>query len=198
MTVYQKQCLLAYLAQDINNDKLDPGGIDGIDGPKTQAAMVEFKRLYYCGEEGLVGAIAGTVSKMEKVPDSTTGTFWDDIKYFSREEFRCNCKGKYCNGFPAEPDEKMVRLMDNIRTHFNVPIIPHSGVRCKTWNKLQGGGTASQHLYGTACDFHVNGVSPKKVADYVETLMPNTGGIGLYSWGIHVDTRAVKARWDYR
>ena len=54
----------------------------------------------------------------------------------------------------------------------------------------------SQHLYGIAADISVPGVAPKTVAAYLETLLPNTGGIGIYSWGVHVDVRKTKSRWN--
>ena len=41
----------------------------------------------------------------------------------------------------------------------------------------------------------MQGVAPKTVAAYAEKLMPNTGGIGIYSWGVHIDTRKIKSRW---
>ena len=45
-------------------------------------------------------------------------------------------------------------------------------------------------------DSDLVGVAPSKVAEYVETLMPNTGGIGRYSTFTHVDVRATKSRWN--
>jgi uncharacterized protein YcbK (DUF882 family) len=50
-------------------------------------------------------------------------------------------------------------------------------------------------LFGRAADIKVTGVTPKKVAEYAETLLPNTGGIGIYSNFTHIDVRSKKARW---
>jgi uncharacterized protein YcbK (DUF882 family) len=72
----------------------------------------------------------------------------------------------------------------------------NSGIRCKTHNANVGGASGSQHLYGTAADIVVRGITPKQAAAYAETLLPNTGGIGIYSWGIHVDVRKTKSRWN--
>ena len=55
MTVKQQQCLLDYLGYD-------PGQIDGVDGPKTQAALAAFRSDYGMGAEGLVAAVAGTAA----------------------------------------------------------------------------------------------------------------------------------------
>lgn len=187
MTVLQMQCLLRYLGYDT-------GGIDGISGAKTKAALEQFRADYGCGEEGLVGAVGLTVPKLEKPSQKSV---WDEVKHFSRNEYKCTCKGKYCNGFPVEPDEALVRLDEQIRVHFGVPITITSGIRCPKRNTDPDvrGESNSQHLYGKASDLSIPGVPPQAAAAYVETLMPNTGGIGIYPWGIHVDTRKEKARW---
>ena len=53
-----------------------------------------------------------------------------------------------------------------------------------------------QHLYGMAADIKVSEVTPKKVADYEETLLQGTGGIGIYDTFTHIDVRTTKARWN--
>lgn len=186
MTIKQTQCLLTYLGYD-------PGPIDGADGPRTRAALAAFTADYGCGAEGLPGAVAGMVAKKRKPPDKASG--WEDLKYISREEFRCTCRGRYCNGFPVEPSLATAKIDEAIREHFGKPLTITSGIRCARRNAEVGGVSNSQHVQGTASDISVAGVSPSQVAAYAETLMPNTGGIGIYSWGVHIDTRAVKARW---
>lgn len=211
MTIKQQQCLLTYLGYN-------PGPIDGVSGPKTIAAMECFKSDYGVGTEGLVGAVAGTLAKKRKPPDCSeipnssanipnelnrvsnetngkTGTFWDSIRYFKRSEFACHCGGRYCNGFPVEPDEKLVTLLDGLRAHYGKPVTVSSGIRCTKHNAAVGGVSNSQHLYGTAADIIVSGVSPSAVADYAETLLPGTGGIGRYNGFTHIDVRGVKSRW---
>lgn len=63
-------------------------------------------------------------------------------------------------------------------------------------NSAVGGTTYSQHLYGTAADIKISGVSPKKVAAYAEKLLPNSGGIGTYGTFTHIDVRSQKSRWN--
>ena len=53
----------------------------------------------------------------------------------------------------------------------------------------------SQHLYGLAADLHSE-AAPAKMKAVAEEVLGHTGGIGLYGWGIHVDTRAGYARWN--
>ena len=208
MTVKQTQCLLAYLGYYT-------GQIDGQWGGMSTAACRAFQSDYglipdgICGtmtQKMLIGAIAGTAAKVERPAEAEqedtdkpkTGTFWDDIRYFTREEFRCQCNGKHCNGFPVEPEEKMVRTVDEIRHRLGIPIgivtSGGSGVRCSKHNAEVGGVYNSEHLYGRAADLH-SSASPAKMKAVAEEVMGNTGGIGLYDWGIHVDTGKY-SRWN--
>ena len=90
----------------------------------------------------------------------------------------------------------LVEVLQKIRDHFGKPVTINSAYRTPGKNKQVGGAAYSQHLYGTAADISIKGVSPKAVADYAETLLPKSGGIGIYSTFTHVDVRAVKSRWN--
>lgn len=156
-------------------------GVDGIPGPEVEAALVDAVST---------GKYFKADQSSEK-PDS-----WDDIKYFRREEFRCKC-GKYCNGYPVEPDLGMVRIADAIRERLGVPISVNSGVRCETHNRNVNGAKSSQHLYGMACDLQKpKGIVAARMAEIAEDIMGDAGGIGIYSWGIHIDNRKTKSRWN--
>ena len=90
---------------------------------------------------------------------------------------------------------ELVNVLQKVRNYFARPVKLNSAYRTPTHNKKVGGETFSQHQYGTAADIVVTGVAPKKVAAYVETLLPNKGGIGIYSNFTHIDCRSKKARW---
>lgn len=90
----------------------------------------------------------------------------------------------------------LVNLLQKIRDHFGKAVHINSAYRTEAHNKAIGGAQYSQHKYGLAADIHIDGVMPKQIAAYVETLMPNRGGIGIYKSFCHVDTRAVKSRWN--
>ena len=175
MTVKQKQNLLAYLGYYVGN-------IDGIWGTLSETAMNAFKADFKgldvpnmpenAPEKALKHAVAYDLFKTEPVKDET-GTFWDEIEYFTRDEFKCKCGGKYCNGYPAEPDERMVRIADQLRKNLGVPITIVSGFRCKTWNAIQGGVANSQHMYGEAADIYAKGVSQSRV----EAELDKIGGV---------------------
>lgn len=199
MTTLQVQYLLAYLGYD-------PGAMDGVLGAQTKAATYDFQEAFGgLRVDGLPGAEtqkalrhAVAYGMPEKEPDikPQTGTFWDDIKYFKKPEFACKC-GKYCNGYPVEIDMNMVKIADEIRNRIGKPIQINSGIRCKTHNANVGGVSNSRHLYGNAADLGCpSGCTPEQMASIAEEIMGDTGGIGIYQWGIHIDTRSTKSRWN--
>lgn len=191
MTVKQQQCLLDYLGYD-------PGQIDGVDGPKTQAALAAFRSDYGMGAEGLVAAVAGTAAKVERPAEEEqaatdkpkTGTFWDDIKWFKRAEFRCKCGGRYCNGYPAEMQDAVVRIADAAREHFGKPAHVVSGLRCEKWNAHEGGVANSQHMYGEACDLRIDGVDSETLRQFVSTQPGHRYSYRINSTNVHFDIPA--------
>lgn len=196
MTVRQKQCLLAYLGYYA-------GEIDGVWGDASRKATEEFQRKNQLTVDGVFGD--GTAARIREViasgevtaGETDVADWWKDIRYFRRTEFRCPC-GR-CGGFPVEPQESMVRTVDEIRHRLGVPVSVvdggGSGVRCVSHNAEVGGVSNSQHLYGLAADLH-SAASPAEMKAVAEDVMGHTGGIGVYSWGIHVDTRQGYARWN--
>ena len=112
-------------------------------------------------------------------------------KNFKVREFVCKDSSD-----PLFISDELVSVLQKIRDHFGAAVNINSGYRTPQYNKKVGGATYSQHLYGIAADIRVNGKTPKEVAAYVETLMPNSGGIGIYPTFTHVDVRPTKSRWN--
>ena len=112
-------------------------------------------------------------------------------KNFRVREFRCKDDTD-----PIFIDSDLVNILQKVRDHFGKAVTITSAFRTASHNKKVGGATYSQHLYGKAADIKVSGVAPSVVADFAETLMPSTGGIGRYSTFTHVDVRKVKSRWN--
>jgi peptidoglycan hydrolase-like protein with peptidoglycan-binding domain len=174
MTAKQAQNLLQYL-------DFYKGIPDGVWGPISQQACREFQdRFGGITVDGFVGSEtekalkhAVSIGYLDKDDEPTdpakTGTFWDGVKYWTREEFRCQCGGKYCDGFPAEPAQTLVELLDDVRGHFGRPGHRSSGLRCKTWNALQSGVGNSYHMIGKAMDFCIEGHGAAEVRAYVAT-----------------------------
>ena len=109
---------------------------------------------------------------------------------FKVKEFACTDGSD-----PIFIDTELVNILQKIRNHFGKSVTITSAYRTPTKNKAVGGETYSQHLYGKASDIKVKGVAPKTVAAYAEKLLPQKGGIGIYSTFVHVDVRTTKARW---
>jgi len=91
--------------------------------------------------------------------------------------------------------DELVKILQKVRNHFGASVIINSAYRTEAHNKKVGGSANSQHKYGMAADIRINGVSPKTIATYLNTLMPNSGGIGVYSSFVHIDVRTKKTRW---
>ena len=81
------------------------------------------------------------------------------------------------------------------------PIRVNSAYRTEEWNRRVGGVKSSQHVQGRALDMkHRN---PKKLLEaclfrYRNYHQSAIRGLGLYSWGVHMDTRLRDhlARWS--
>lgn len=147
--------------------------VDGLAGPSTRSVTAKYQELAGLPVTGLADGetleyiLDFVPPAIEETPPPTidtsseelTGTFWDEIKYFTRDEFRCKCGGRYCNGFPAEPKETLVRLCERARIHFGRPAHLSSPLRCSQHNKNVGGVANSQHMYGEAVDIRIEGVT---------------------------------------
>ena len=199
MTIKQRQLLLTYLGYD-------PGTIDGLDGQKTRAAVKAFQQDFVgLAVDGVAGAATekalrhavaygmpekkqitttedSTAADKDSLTTDKAGIFWDNLKHFKREEMRCPC-GK-CGGFPVEPAEKLMRMLDtDIWEHFQAPITivplppndPHaggSGVRCQAYNdSLRGSVPNSRHVQGKAADIIVRGFFGSAVKGYCDSLV---------------------------
>lgn len=195
MTIKQVQQLLDYLGYD-------PGAIDGVDGRQTQAAVRRFQ-----GAEGLtVDGIAGeqtqirlkdavwqdrfakdnTVPSSGQPPDKT-GTFWDSIKYFTRDEPYIACPCGRCGGFPVEPAEKLMRLADAVREDAGKPMVPTSTVRCDAHNAEVGGVATSRHRLGHAMDFVIPGMTANQILTIVRKQKNVVYCYAINDRAVHMD-----------
>ena len=202
MTTKQAQCLLGYLGYYT-------GQIDGQWGSMSTEACRAFQASFgltvdgICGtmtQKMLIGAIAGTASKVERPAEAEqattdkpkTGTFWDNIAYFTREEFKCKCGGQYCNGYPAEMQEAVVKIADAARKHFGKPAHVVSGLRCKQWNAHEGGVANSRHMYGEAIDLRIDGVDSETLRKFVAAQPGHRYSYRINSTNVHFDINKGK------
>lgn len=165
MTIEQKQCLLKYLGYY-------DGKVDGIWGAKSQNATAMLQKAEgvktigtfdTATEKAAISAVANGRFKTTATKPETSGDFWDEIKYFKKSEFACKCGGKYCNSYPANPKEKLIRVADKVRENLGGAATVSSGVRCSRHNANVGGVSNSRHLTGRAMDFCVDGKTANQV-----------------------------------
>lgn len=174
MTTKQIQCLLTYLGYD-------PGQIDGIDGKKTQAALEAFQADYGMGAEGLVAAVSGTASKVDK---PQTGSWWDDIKYFKPDEDNICCPCPRCVGKREYPTEALMRKADSIRQELG-PMVVSSCRRCQEHNdELPGSAKNSRHIIGKAMDFN----APKSTPAQIEACLARRKAAGEIRYWYRMDS----------
>ena len=130
---------------------------------------------------------------------------------FKPEEFKCECGGRYCTGYPSWMKKVELENLQAIRNHYKKPMIVTCGLRCRPYNNsLAGSISNSKHLSGYATDFYMSGVTDtlanrKAAIRWIKTL-PNhnyTYGNGYNSNGVairaaymgnalHTDTNAPK------
>lgn len=112
-------------------------------------------------------------------------------KNFEPEEFKCECGGRYCTGYPSYMKQVELKNLQSIRAHFGKPMKVTCGLRCRPYNNsLPGSIPNSKHLTGYACDFYMNGVTDtlanrKSAIAWIKKL-PNhnyTYGNGINSYG---------------
>ena len=134
--------------------------VDGIIGNETINAIKSIQSKKGLKVDGIAGA---DTIKALKGSTSVSKIDWTEFEYFKREEFKCQCGGKYCNGYPAEMNPKLVNILEKLRAYFGKPITITSGLRCKQHNAAVGGVSNSMHQYGKAADIYISGVDKAKI-----------------------------------
>ena len=110
--------------------------------------------------------------------------------HFRVREFACQDGSD-----PVFVAPRLVMVLESLRTHFDVPVRITSGYRTAAHNAAVGGSPHSQHTRGMAADVVLPGVAPAQVAAFARRLMPDWGGVGVYSDFTHIDVRETKADW---
>lgn len=96
-------------------------------------------------------------------------------------------------------DERILRTLDAIRTHYNRPVTVnnwHSGgsFRNRGFRPMIGtvGAKYSQHRFGRAVDFDVHGISAEQVRNDIRSgLFPDVTCIEKDVNWVHIDVRNV-------
>ena len=115
---------------------------------------------------------------------------------FKPQEFKCECGGKYCSGYPTYMKPAQLTNLQAIRNKYKKPMTITSGMRCKGYNNAIGGSIAnSKHLLGQATDFYMQGVTDtlanrKNFIKYAKGLSNTTY---IYGNGINIYGNSVSA-----
>lgn len=166
MTIKQKQCLLMFLGYDtggvdgiwgeksrnaVESAQEDLGiPVDGVWGPQTEAAVLEAVYTY---------DVDAPTEQEPETDEPELAARFKGIRYWSPEEFRCQCYDKYCDGFPELPDRTLLELVDDIRHKAGAPGHRSSGLRCEIHNRNEKGVANSKHMVGKAFDFMIEGMT---------------------------------------
>ena len=143
LTIKQRQEKLKYLG-------FYTGAIDGIEGVKTKRAYYDIQKKYMQRKKDIDGIYGSNTEKLlESAYNVKKYSKNFDIK---KDKLFCRCKGKYCCGFPAIINPDLMKDLQSIRNKFGRTTVT-SMLRCKKWNKIEGGATNSRHTKGEAVDY---------------------------------------------
>ena len=137
------------------------GRIDGKEGPKTKKGILSVQKMSsHLKNDGIVGP--ATWAFLDKKVVEKEKRLKENIKveHFTKEEFRCHCGGRYCDGFGGlEPDRQLLLNLEAVRKKFgDNPITITSGFRCQQYNdSLPGSIHNSKHTKFKAADFFIHG-----------------------------------------
>lgn len=160
--------------------------VDGNFGARTKSAVIQFQRDAGLVVDGIIGAKTWRALNDIKIYSLIVDSNKSLTPNFKIKEFACQDGSDTV----VLHTDFIVDKLQKIRSHFNKPVTINSAYRNPTHNKKVGGSFNSYHIKGRAFDIVVEGVSPNEVAKYAQSIGIN--GIIRYSWGVHVDSRAIK------
>ena len=169
------------------------GEIDGIEGKQTKDAYKLLQMTYFQNKRD----ITGEYNRYTDILLVNARRVQFRAKNFDLSEFECNCKGKYCTGYPTYLNRQLLKNLQTLRDFYKEPIRITSGLRCKSYNNsIKGSIKKSKHTQGKASDIAGEMTSTaekrKKVkkkwytlpcANYTYSDTPNMGT------SVHVDVK---------
>ncbi|MBU4439414.1 MAG: D-Ala-D-Ala carboxypeptidase family metallohydrolase [Acetobacterium sp.] len=91
-------------------------------------------------------------------------------KPVNREDYRCDCQGRYCNGFSVSLNPTLVEKIDKLEKQLKRSVQIVSGVRCEKRNAEVDGSKHSFHLLGRAADIRCETIGIDELAAAAETV----------------------------
>lgn len=184
LTIKNRQRYLKYIG-------LYDGKIDGKEGEKLKESYLKLQKKYFTRKSDIDG-------KYGQNTDILLVNAYRVKKYtknFKLEEFKCECGGRYCTGYPNYLSTSLLKNLQKLRDKYKAPMTITSGLRCQKYNdSLIGSIKNSRHVQGKATDFcgSMTNTSAKRAAvkrfwyrlkhaSYTYSDTPNMGT------SIHVD-----------
>lgn len=179
------------------------GKIDGIVGTQTRTAYKNLQKKYFPSKH--VDGVYGNKTEILLRNAERVRLY---AKNFKLEEFKCECGGKYCTGYPVLLSTRLLKNLQSVRNKYGATTIT-SGLRCNSYNNsLVGSVRGSKHTKGKAVDIYISRYSSlnsrKAVINYYIKLLNSNYSYcdGYYKtkWGsgyvkspnmgnaIHIDT----------
>lgn len=169
------------------------GKIDGVEGKKTRDAYLKLQKKYFVRKSDCDGLYGENTDKLLL----NARRVQKRCKNFKLEEFKCECNGRYCTGYPSYLDRELLDNLQELRDIHKTPMTITSGMRCQRYNdSLVGSIPNSKHTKGKAVDFYgtltntktkrqklVKEWLKKKDANYAYSDTPNMGT------SVHVDVK---------
>lgn len=119
-------------------------------------------------------------------------------KNFSATEFRCDCGGRFCCGYPTFMKPHMLMHIQAIRDHYGRPITVTQGLRCKGRNKqLNGSIVNSKHLQGMAVDFYQKGATDTLANRRMAIKWIKKQPFHTYTYGDGINSNGYKVKAAY-
>ncbi|MEM9669471.1 MAG: D-Ala-D-Ala carboxypeptidase family metallohydrolase [Pseudomonadota bacterium] len=113
--------------------------------------------------------------------------------HFTIQELACQCSGRFCRG-EYWHDGTFLDALEKMRSLAGRALIVTSGHRCPQWNAAVGGAPRSQHKT-IAADILLADHNRHRLKE--AAMQAGFSGLGLARSFLHIDRRAVPARWYY-
>jgi peptidoglycan hydrolase-like protein with peptidoglycan-binding domain len=162
-------------------------------GPRTEKAVAAFEEFHGLRADGVAGTkVFDLLNTLEQKDGSTL--HFEYSEFVQKSNSGCSAKanayaGTFAGGMaaPKQIKRNVKRLMWRLEAlrakGGDGPIGINSGFRSVAYNKCIDGAAASQHLYGTAADNRVAGITNRRSRDLARASQ--FGGIGCYSSTSH-------------
>ena len=192
--VKKRQRLLSLLS-DNQGRFYYTGAIDGKDGPMTKDGARRFLEDYGFEVETVVDL--GDTPTIDGNAVMVFSLAADGNKqvspHFRVREFACK------DGSDVVLIHPILPVWAEAAREINGAFPPNSAYRTVSYNaSIPDASPKSKHCMGIAMDIPAKKATAQELYELFKGIMGESGGLGIYDWGIHVDYRPIKSRWDYR